>query len=147
MVEKSSLEFIIKGDEIVHLDEIKRLDVSECITCEVKVLSVETPVIRRGFHIQEFIVGDAKGTIRLTVWENQIESMEVEKSYRVSNVTVKEFNGEKNLSTVKGTSCIEIDDIGDVYTEDEDKDDNGKCQIFIAVCYVICCSMKLWLVK
>ena len=109
------------------LDEIEGLDVSQCVTCKVKVLSVDAPEnIPMGYRKQDIKVGDASGTVKFTLWENEIGSMKERESYRISTAVVKEYNGEKYLSTLKNLSCIKpIADIGDVYIKDDSKDDRG----------------------
>lgn len=76
--------------------------------------------------MQEVKVGDASGTSKLTLWENEIGLMKKGESYRISTAAVKEYNGEKYLSTLKDSTCIiPIEDIGDVYVEDDSEDGRG----------------------
>ena len=60
-------------------------------------------------------VADSTGSIRLTVWENEINTMKQGKSYHVQNVAVCEFKGYKFVSTsIKGSLIEAIPDIGTV---------------------------------
>ena len=79
---------------------------------------------------QDLIVGDASGSCRCTLWEADIDRLEDEQCYRLKELMVKEFRGEKYLSSTKEQSAIEeIGDIGDVEEEDEEEGASG-CKQF-----------------
>ena len=62
--------------------------------------------------IQRVLLGDAFGLLRLTLWEGDIGRLEVEKTYRLEDVRVKDFLGEKSLSGAEGWNFEEVEDIG-----------------------------------
>lgn len=74
---------------------------------------------------QDVLLGDSSGATRLTLWEEEAGMMDEGGSYRLCGMVVREFRGEKFLSTSKENSTIEaIDDIGDV-EEEEGTDEEG----------------------
>lgn len=76
-----------------------------------------------GKKVQNVIVADSTGTVRLTVWEGEIGKIEVDKSYKLSGMVVREFRRRKFLSTSKEKSTIKVvQDIGEVVTESESQD-------------------------
>ena len=130
-VEKSTKEFNVQansggGGKVICLNEIEKLVNFQRVTCDVKVLSVERPVeVPGGKHKQDVVIADASGTVKLTVWENEIDKMEEENCYRISGVVVREFKEKKFLSTSKQDSFIEkIEDLGDVQEDEDDQDEN-----------------------
>ena len=105
---------------------------------------MDTPKnIPKGYRKQDLKVGDASGTVKFTLWEKEIESMKEGESYRISTAVVKEYNGEKYLSTLKNCSCINpIEDIGDVYVKNDSKDDRGKMRYLYS--YYLQCYLTLF---
>ena len=90
---------------------------------------MEAPADVKGYRKQDVRVRDASGTVKFTLWGNEIGSMEEGKSYKISRAIVKEYNGEKYLSPSREVLIEEIgdEDVDDV--EDECKEDNGKDKI------------------
>ena len=61
------------------------------------------------------IVADESGALCLSVWENEVNSMKQGESYRLENVSVREYVGKKLVSTsTKGSIIKAIPDIGQV---------------------------------
>ena len=115
-----------KYGETISLDQLPDLDQFQRVSVTVKVLRVDDPQqIPSGKMKQDVLVGDSTGTARLTLWEEEIGSMDDNSSYQLKGVTVRQFKGKRFLSTSKGISCIlEADDIGSVDEQSEEDDDN-----------------------
>ena len=99
------------------IKEICDLSVNTFVEVKVTVCSVNDPqcITTKSLTCQELMVADSTGSTRLTVWENEINTMEKGKSYHLQNVSVREFKGNKFLSTsIKGSLIKEIQDIGKV---------------------------------
>ena len=62
--------------------------------------------------IQRVLLGDASGVLWFTLWEGDIGRLEVEKTYLLEDVRVKDFLGEKSLSGAEGWNFQEVEDIG-----------------------------------
>ena len=116
---------------VSKLSEVKKLVSFQRVTVEVKVVRMEDAVeVTGGKKKRDLIVGDASGSCRCTLWEADIDRLEDEKCYRLKEFMVKEFRGEKYLSSTKQQSVIEeIGDIGDVEEEDEEEGASG-CKQF-----------------
>lgn len=126
--EKSNLDFNTDG-KMIHLNEVERLEMFQRVICKVKVLSMEAPADVKGYRKQDVRVGDASGTVKFTLWGNEIGSMEERKSYKISRAIVKEYNGEKYLSASREVLIEEIGDEDVDNVEDECKEDSGKDEI------------------
>ena len=113
----------VKYGETISLDQLPDLDQFQRVSVTVKALRVDdSQQIPSGNMKQDVHVGDSTGTTRLTLWEEEIGSMDDNSSYQLKGVTVRQFKGKRFISTSKGISCIlETDDIGSV---DEQNDDN-----------------------
>lgn len=113
--------------KMISLKELPGLVCFQRVSVEVKVTRVEDPLeVTGGKKKQDVIVGDSSGSARVTVWEGEIGSMEEGGSYKMTGMMVREFRGEKFLSTSKQNSMIErIADIGDVEEETEDESTHG----------------------
>ena len=101
------------------LKELLGLSLFQRVTIEVKVVRVEKALeVNGGKKKQDILVGDETGTVRVTVWEEEIGKVKQDDSYRMSGMMVREFRGCRFLSTSKEGSRIEaIADIGDVKEE------------------------------
>ena len=91
------------------------------VSCIAKILNVNEPMeVSGGKKKQDMTISDSTGNIRLTVWEEHINKLEEDTSYRLSGLTVRTFKGQKFLSSSKDLFKFQkTDDIGDVeYPED-----------------------------
>ena len=77
---------------MICLNEVEKLVNFQRVTCGVKVeRQLEVP---GGKRKQDVVIGDSSGTIKLTVWEDEIDRMEEENCYKVSGMVVREFKGK-----------------------------------------------------
>lgn len=108
--------------KIATLEETMQMQQFERVTVSVKVIRVEEAMeIPGGLRKQDVMVGDKSGTVRFTVWESEIGQVQTGCSYKLTGVMVREYRGNKFLSTSKEGSIIEeIDDIGDVVEVEDD---------------------------
>lgn len=58
------------------------------------------------------VVADGSGQITVTLWADAIAKVQIGKSYKFANLSVRIFHEEKNLNTTPETEVTEIDDIG-----------------------------------
>lgn len=115
----------------VKKDNLKKLLNFQRVTAVVKVKAVEEKCqVPDGRWKQDIKISDECGSGRLTVWQDEIGKMDVGKSYRLSDVMVREFRGQKFLSTLKEKSEIEeIDDIGEIASDDDSDGDEGEARV------------------
>ncbi len=106
----------------ISLVDISNMDTYQRVTITVKVASIDSPSeVRGGKRKQDIIVADTTSVARFTVWENNINTLQPRKSYKLTNVVVREFNGTKYLSTAFENSTVEeVADIGQVLDPSED---------------------------
>ena len=75
--------------QTISLDELPDLPQFHRVSVTIKALRVDDPVqIPSGKMKQDVIVGDNTRTTRLTLWEEDIGSMEQGNSYKLQGVTV-----------------------------------------------------------
>ena len=60
------------------------------------------------------MVGDVSGCCRVVLWNDDIEKLLEEMSYKLSYVSVKHWDGVKYLCVSEGSEIVCVDDIGDV---------------------------------
>ena len=61
------------------------------------------------------MIGDQSGTSKVTQWEEHVDSLVVERSYRLKNFVVREYALQKYLSMpMTGALILPIDNIGGV---------------------------------
>ena len=74
------------------------------------------PVIASGGKKkQDIIIADTSGTLKVTVWEGYVDSLEVGSSYSLTNFVVREYAGSKYLSMLReGAQSTMIDSIRSV---------------------------------
>ena len=78
----------------------------------------EQTEVKPGLYKQDIVISDATGSARLTVWQDQINILEQDKSYKLDNLTVRSYNGSKYLTLPKSEFVVKnVDDIGEVKEE------------------------------
>ena len=88
------------------LKEVQSLVTFPRVTCKDKVVGVDE-------------VEEVSGTIRLTLWEEEVGKMAEGGRYKLCGMVVREFRREKFLLTSKQNFTIAaIDNIGDVEAEE-----------------------------
>ena len=99
-------------------DTVKR----QIVTVHGKIVSLKEPSVAirktgKAFRMQECILGDPSMAVKLIIWENEIGTVQQESCYVFINVKVKEYDGEKHLSTFAESEIEAADDIpGEVST-------------------------------
>ena len=94
------------------------------VTVLLKIITVGSAVVVKSeLQKQECVVGDVSGCCRIVIWNDDNGKLLKEKSYKLSYVIVKQWDGVKYLSVSKGSEidCVEdIGDVADVVCGDED---------------------------
>ena len=108
------------------LEEVKDLAEHQQITITGKVLSISKSeqIVSKssGKHLikQDFAIADSTAAVRGVAWENYVDVLKENSSYKVTCATVRSFNGANYIS-VGERSTIEVkSDIGDVVEESID---------------------------
>ena len=97
---------------ITPLSELNNVPEYNKINCEVKVLQVDEPVCTSsGKMLQNVIVADQSGVVKMNFWEDDRKKVAAIKSYRFEKVSVKEYRGQKYLSVQGNTVITEIEDV------------------------------------
>lgn len=64
---------------------------------------------------QEVLIADSTGNTTLTLWEDDLNSLELHECYHITKVNVRVFGGDHGLSFPRfGASTAKIEDIGTV---------------------------------
>ena len=85
----------------------------------IKVASVESINTRKGKKLlkQDCVLKDTTSVCRIVLWEDNVDKLAANKSYKLENVIVKQYDGVKYLSLAAGDSkpeeIPEIDGISD----------------------------------
>ena len=85
------------------------------------MISIEQPgESKQGNPIQNVVISDQTASARLTLWGTYINSMEMGKSYSLSQARLREYLGDRFLCTTRdGSTKIEhTQDIPDAVTEE-----------------------------
>ena len=118
-IETSDKSFTItestSTSEAVPLKRIQELPKHTKVTVEVKVQTVTEPkhIPSKKLTVQELAVADSSGALRLSIWEDEVGQMKQGKSYRIEGATIREYDGQRFLSTSsKRSNIVPIEDIG-----------------------------------
>ncbi len=91
----------------ITLDQLQGLKNYQRVTVVIKVLRADAKVeVKPGLFKQDLCVSDATGTARLTVWQDTINTLNVEESYKLDNLMVCSFDNQKYLTPPKSGSTI-----------------------------------------
>lgn len=131
----------------IGLDQLQGLQNYQKVTVRVKVVSVkEESEAQGGLRMQDYIIGDATGAAKLTVWERNVGIFKEGSSCKLSGLKVQMYNGKKFLSMPRENCEIAgIDDTGDVEKElgdDENKLEDAIVGVMLLNTYSNCFSCK-----
>lgn len=115
------------ASQSITLDKLQNLQNFQRVTVVIKVLRADPKMeVKPGLFKQDLCVSDATGTARLTVWQDTINSLKVEESYKIEGLIVCSFSNQKYLTPPKPGCCITPQaDIGAVEDEPEPVDPNS----------------------
>lgn len=99
----------------IKMSELQGFKEYSIVTVEVKVMTLNSPiVVPGGLKKQDIIVCDQSGSGKVTVWEDDIDKLEIGKSYCLSDMLVRNYGGNY-LSLSKNVSSIaDIENITNV---------------------------------
>ena len=101
--------------------ELSQMQQFQKVNLEIRVIKVNPPVtLVGGKQKQEVVIADSTRTSKLTLWEDDIDSLKENLCYALQQVLVRQFkDSPKYLSKQKsGSSVEEINDIGVCCTQD-----------------------------
>ncbi|XP_033758511.1 uncharacterized protein LOC117340846 [Pecten maximus] len=105
------------------IDSVSKLNTFQKVTIKAKVMDKSPPeqlsTKSKSLTKADVVVADSTGSIKLTLWEQVIEQIEVSKSYLMKSLTVREFDNNKILSSSQDSAFEEVDDIGHVKFENQ----------------------------
>ncbi len=120
-VTNSAISFEVDDESTVTVPETKTIVISELqdqppftkITTSAKIIEIDEVVtLYDGRKVQNVGISDTTGRAKLALWEDNINLVELNKSYRFSNLVVKTFNEHNTLFTPKNGLVVDtIDNI------------------------------------
>ena len=105
----------------ISVTELSQMQQFQKVNLEIRVIKVYPPVtLVGGKQKQEVVIADSTGTSKLTLWEDDVDSLKENLCYALQQVIVRQFkDSPKYLSKTKsGSSIEEINDIGVCCTQD-----------------------------
>ena len=118
-------------DSVIKLVTIQDMAEYSTVTVDTKVLHIEDPVqLLDGRSKQDLMISDGTQYIKLTLWEAEVGKFKKYQCYRLSNLLIHEFRGEKYITTRKEGSKIEdIPDMTNVTNEEYPEPDDPSVKI------------------
>ena len=121
LINKSSRDFNVEdsntiGSKSITVSQLTSMAEGDKVNVRVKVVDIETPKkVGKNLTKQEVIIADSTGNTVLTLWESDVNSLQLAESYYLTKLRVKIFCGDYGLSYPNfGASVSKIEDIGDV---------------------------------
>jgi len=75
------------------------------VNIEVTIVSVEEPRVFNKFgrelKVANALVSDDSGTMKMTLWNDEVEKVKVGDKVKITNGFINEFQGEKQLTAGK----------------------------------------------
>ncbi|XP_061163774.1 uncharacterized protein LOC133187078 [Saccostrea echinata] len=103
------------GEKVKSLAEVQATPEHNKVAVEVKVLSatpVTVQIVRESpIKRQELIISDASAAMKITVWEDLVSKLEVNKCYRIEHLSTRLFMNTKSVTSTKQTTATLIGDI------------------------------------
>ncbi|UCG45569.1 MAG: DNA-binding protein [Candidatus Bathyarchaeota archaeon] len=82
-------------------DGMKRVNVVGKITEKSEPREVQSRYGNQKYQVADAYIGDETGTIKLTLWNEQIERVNVDDTVRIENGYITSFRGEIQLNVGK----------------------------------------------
>ncbi|XP_052711445.1 uncharacterized protein LOC128185817 [Crassostrea angulata] len=106
-------------DKVLTITEVKALQAFQKVSVKAKIMSQNDPTlqtIKSGEVIQKqyLTIADATNSIQLCAWDKHIEQIQLAKCYTFCNVSLRNFDNVKSLTTCPDTRIDLVDDIGPV---------------------------------
>lgn len=133
-----------KGDTTFALKMLPYIEDYETVSVSnvIQVDEVEVPIqIPTGASKQDAHISDGTGTTKLTLWEDDIGKLKEGGSYKLSDVSVRSYDGEKYLSFVCGSSLISMDD-AEAEVKEDTMEDCEVIGVYAFNAYPTCLSCK-----
>lgn len=107
------------GSSEITLDNLAHMSNFDKVSFSAKVIHVNNPIHVSGGKIkQDVTVADPHGSVRLTVWEDDVGKFQENLSYNFHNFVVHTYMQERYISLPKdGATFKEISDIGEVHQD------------------------------
>ena len=104
------------GSTSIFLAERSSLSDGDKVNVRIKVINIQDKKkTAKNLTKQEVIIADKTDNAVLTLWEDDMDSLELAESSELNKITVKIFCGEHTFSYPKfGASISQIEDIGEV---------------------------------
>ncbi len=120
-IDKSPTKFsvpenmILQQGKKLNIEQIHAVEDFQKVSVAIKAIKVTQPELVSDKTKQDVYVADATGSIRLTLWQEDINKLDVNQSYLLKNVNVRSYQKLKYLSFPKNDATIEeISDLEDV---------------------------------
>ena len=114
-VEKDDIEFTysenLTATGFVNISSMEKLAAEQLISVKAQVgrlsgIKMVQTQHQGSLKKQEAIIRDTTGYIKVVLWENNVNTLEVNTSYNLKNLRVKSSNNEKYLNTPKGEDFV-----------------------------------------
>ncbi len=104
------------GAKSISLEELRSMQEFDRVNVRVKVIDIKkTQYVGNNKKKQEIVIADSTSNCVLTLWENDIDTLELDESYYMSKMLVRVFNDDFSLSfQASGSKVAKIDDLDDV---------------------------------
>ena len=90
----------LQDKEAIQISQSKLLPAYETITIQAKILAILDPMkISAHLTKQDVIIGDSSGTMKVTVWNDDVYTLAIEKSYQFTDLQVRTYRDQKFLTT------------------------------------------------
>lgn len=77
----------------ISLGDVQDQPPYQKMTVNAKIMEIANPFqLEDGRQIQDVVIADATGTAKLSLWENFVHSVTLDKSYKFFNMVIKPFN-------------------------------------------------------
>ena len=94
---------------VIELNELPKIFDFQRVSVYIKVISITKPLtVTGGKTKQDIIISDATATSRLTLWEEQVNTLNENNSYYLSNMVVRQYKSQKYLSMAKIGSNLPV---------------------------------------
>ena len=121
--------------EVTTLEDLNDIAEHQSVSITGKVTSlfpVEKITIKstgKELKKRDLFLSDHTAVYRCVAWESDIDVLQESNSYKITNATIRTFNGDKYLSIGQTSEIAIIEDIGEVIDDQSPVENSGRAKV------------------
>jgi len=116
-------------EDLNNIAEHQSISIIGKVTSLFPVEKVTIKATENKLRKRDLFLSDLTAVYRYVAWESEIDVLQESKSYKITNATIRTFNGEKYISIGQKSKIAIIEDIGEVIDNESPQGSSGRAKV------------------